>query len=147
MSMMMLLGALSASLAGADGGHLHSTTIEHRGAPVNVAYHATTALSTRQVGMSPPTRTGGVVRCTWVAKVAVERRMTRGGGATVSRVVDSELQLKGSSPGTCTGAKKTIGREVAERNDEVRNHVLAVAERDRATLLAELEAAARPNAS
>lgn len=145
MSMMMLLGALTASLAGADGGHLHRTTIEHRGAPVNVDYRATTALSTRQVGMSPPTRTGGVVRCNWVAKVVVERKL--GAGNALTRVVDSELQLKGSQPGTCSSAKKTIGQDVASRDDEVRRHVLAVVERDRATLLAELEAAARPNAS
>ncbi|MBO9376107.1 hypothetical protein GG804_04965 [Sphingomonas histidinilytica] len=145
MTMMMLLGALTASLAGADGGHLHRTTIEHRGSPVTIDYRATTALSTRQTGMSPPTRTGGVVRCAWIARVAVERRL--GGADGLSRVVDTGLQLKGSQPGTCSAAKKAIERQVAERSDEVRRHVLAVVERDRATLLAELEAAARPNAS
>ena len=145
MSMMMLLGAFSASLAGADGGHLHRMTIEHRGAPVAVDYRATKAVSTRQAGMSPPTRTGGVVRCNWTAKVVVERRLN--GQDALSRVVDNDLQLKGSRPGTCSGAKKAIDTEIAARDEEVRRHVLAVAERDRATLLAELEAAARPNAS
>jgi len=146
MSMMMLLGALSASLASADGDPLHRMTIEHRGVPLSVDYRATKALTTRQAGMSPPTRTGGVVRCHWVAKVVVERSMARGGGS-LNRVVDSGLELKGSRPGTCAGARKAIDREVAARDDEVRRHVQAVAERDHATLLAELEAAMRPDAS
>lgn len=139
MSNMILLGMLAASVAGADGTQLHRTTVEHRGAPMAVDYRATTALTTRQIGMSPPTRMG-VARCNWVAKVSVERHMTRAGGTTASRVVDSGLELKGSRPGTCTGAGKAIRAEVAARDDEVRRHLLAVAERDRTILLAELEA-------
>jgi len=139
MSNLILLGMLAASVAGADGTHLHRATIEHRGAPVTIDYRAKTALTTRQIGMSPPTRMG-VARCNWVAKVSVERHMKRTGTASASRVVDNELELKGSRPGTCTAARKAIRAEVAARDDEVRRHMLAVAERDRKTLLAELEA-------
>lgn len=139
MSNMILLGMLAASMAGADGTQLHRTTVEHRGAPLAVDYRATTSLVTRQVGMSPPTRMG-VARCNWVAKVAIERHMARTGATATSRIVDTGLELKGSRPGTCTGAKKAIREDVAARDEEVRRHLLAVAEQDRTTLLAELEA-------
>jgi hypothetical protein len=139
----LFLGLLSAS-AGGHAPH-HNMTIEHRGVPVSVAYRANTTLSTRQVGMAAPTRMG-VVRCNWTAKIAVERSLARDGAAAANRVVSEGFELKGSRPGTCSGAKKAIQQELAKRDDEVRAHVLAIAERDQESLRAELETAS-PGAS
>lgn len=147
MSMILALGLMALSPVSADGTHHHRTTIEHRGVPVGVTYRATMQLKTRPIGMSPPTRPS-TARCTWVATVVVERQMLRDGQPApgLSRVVSSDLELKGNRPGGCTGAGKAIARDIAARDEQVRAHVLAVAERDRSILLAELEAAA-PSAS
>ncbi|ATE67344.1 hypothetical protein COO09_09765 [Rhizorhabdus dicambivorans] len=141
--MMSLLGLLTATtVAAGDIGHHHRTTLDHRGAALNVDYRATVSLSTRQMGMAPPTRMG-VIRCDWVARVAVHRTLERGdAGEALSRLVDDDLELRGNRSGTCSSARKAIDGELAKRQDEVRVHLASVVERDRAQLLAELETAA-----
>lgn len=149
MSMIIALGLMALSpVAATDGMHHHRTTIEHRGVPVGVTYRATMQLTTRAIGMSPPTR-ASTARCAWVATIVVERQMLRDGQPTppMSRVVSNDFTLKGNRPGGCIGAQKIIERDVAARDDDVRAHVMAVAESDRSILLAELEAAAAPGVS
>lgn len=133
---------LIASAATPDGHH-HRLTVQHAGAPLTVDYRARIDLKTRQIGMAPPTR-HGVVRCTWTARIAVERSLA--GHAGSSRLIDQDLTLKGSETGNCREARKLIDRALAKRADEVQAHMVAVAERDRSVLLAELAAAA-PNPS
>lgn len=135
----LFMGLVAVSAAG-DPSHHHRTTIDHRGTALAVEYRAAIKLGTRQIGMAPPTRMS-VVRCTWTARVSVERHMAGNGNPLPIRLVSNELELEGSQPGTCAGAKKAIDRAVAQRGEEIRGHVLAMAERDRASLLAELEAA------
>lgn len=145
MSMIIALGMMALSPPAADAAHHHATTIEHRGVPMNVSYRASVDLATKPMGVSPPTR-GGTDRCAWVATIAVERQMSPAGGAGLTRVVSSDHKIKGSRAGSCMTSRKAIEQEVAARDAEIRSHVMAVAERDKSTLLAELEAAARVTA-
>ena len=148
MSMILALGLMALPAVVTDGtNHHHQTTIEHRGVPVGVTYRATMELKTRPIGMSPPTRPS-TARCVWTAAVVVERQMLRNGQPVpgLNRIVSKDLELKGNRPGGCIGADKAIARDIAARDEQVRAHVLAVAERDRSILLAELEAAS-PSAS
>jgi hypothetical protein len=56
------------------------------------------------------------------------------------RTVAAERPIAGSRPGWCDGARAAIAAEVARRTD-LDAHVRAVAARDRATLVAELDMA------
>ncbi len=135
---MSLLGLLAMSAAG-DGGPIHRTTIHHGAVPVNVDYRAAITLRVRQAGMTPPTRMG-VLRCDWVARVAVHRSMERPGAASApNRIVADDFELRGNRPGTCSAARKAIDAEIAGRDTDVRAHLLAVADRDRTQLMAEIE--------
>lgn len=147
MSMIIALGMMALSPPAADAAHHHATTIEHRGVSMNVSYRASVDLATKPMGVTPPTR-GGTGRCAWVATIAVERQMASGGatGNGLTRVVSTDYKIKGSRAGSCMTSRKAIEQEVAARDAEIRSHVLAVAERDKSTLLAELEAAARVSA-
>jgi len=147
MSMIIALGMMALSPPAADAAQHHATTIEHRGASVNVSYRASVDLATKPMGVSPPTR-GGTDRCAWVATIAVERHMAPAGaaGAGLTRIVSTDYKIKGSRAGSCMTSRKAIEQEVATRDAEIRSHVMAVAERDKSTLLAELEAAARVTA-
>ncbi len=145
MSMIIALGMMALSPPAADAAHHHATTIEHRGVPMNVSYRASVDLATKPMGVSPPTR-GGTGRCAWVATIAVERHLAPTGGAGLTRVVSTDYKIKGSRAGSCMTSRKAIEQEVAARDAEIRSHVMAVAERDKSTLLAELEAAARVTA-
>ncbi|MGC6328970.1 hypothetical protein [Rhizorhabdus sp. FW153] len=142
MSMIIALGMMALSPPAADAAHHHATTIEHRGVPMNVSYRASVDLATKPMGVSPPTR-GGTDRCAWVATIAVERQMAPAGGAGLTRIVSSDYKIKGSRAGSCMTSRKAIEQEVAARDAEIRSHVMAVADRDKSTLMAELEAAAR----
>ncbi|MFZ5705227.1 MAG: hypothetical protein ACOY5R_08165 [Pseudomonadota bacterium] len=140
MSMIIALGMMALSAPATDAAHHHATTIEHRGVPMDVRYRASVDLATKPMGVSPPTR-AGIGRCAWVATIAVERQMAPAGttGSGLTRIVSSDYKIKGSRAGSCMTSKSAIAQEVAARDAEIRSHVLAVAERDKSTLLAELE--------
>lgn len=116
----------------------HSVEIEHHGGRIDAAYHARTEIQTRTIGAYAPNRMEGR-RCLWAATVVVDR--TLAGQPALTRTVSRDLRLTGSLPGACPAKSDAVAREVARRDDKVRAHVLAVAEQDRARLLAELDAA------
>lgn len=115
----------------------HTIHIEHRGAPVEAVYSARTDIQMRTVGAHTPNRMDSR-RCQWTATVVVERQLSS--RPVLARTLPGDRPLSGSQSGPCTTATSEIEREVARRDDVVRTQLLAVAERDRSPLLAELDA-------
>ncbi|MGV3770424.1 MAG: hypothetical protein ACO1NM_10375 [Sphingobium phenoxybenzoativorans] len=115
----------------------HTVQIEHRGMQMDAIYSARTEIQTRTVGAATPNRADGQ-RCRWTATLVVDRKLTH--GPALARILPSDHKLSGSQPGACTRDRSAIEREVARRDDAVRDHLLAVAARDQAPLLAELDA-------
>jgi hypothetical protein len=128
--MSLVLAAIAAATAS------HSVQIEHRGTPIEAIYSARTDIRTRTIGAHTPNRMDNR-RCRWTATIMVERRLTH--GPALARTLPGERQFSGSRPGACPREAASIQREVARRDGEIRAHLLAVAERDRGQLLAELD--------
>ncbi|MDB5717985.1 MAG: hypothetical protein JWM38_1412 [Sphingomonas bacterium] len=117
----------------------HSIQLDYRGTPVEVVYEAISKVRHKQIGAAPPTRSG-TVRCTWTATIDVTRRLA-GSPAGSARTISSEQPLRGSRHGDCMTNRRAIAKELAAQSPAVRSHLLAVAERDRPQLHAELDAA------
>ena len=112
----------------------HSVQIEHRGAPMEAIYSARTDIRTRTIGAHTPNR-ADTRRCRWIATVVVERRLAH--SPALARTLPGEHHLSGNLPGEC--APNAVERAVARHADSVQEHVVAMAGRDRAPLLAELD--------
>ena len=128
-SLLSLLAAVVAS---------HVVQIEHRNLSVEVTYATRTDIRTKTIGAHTPNRADGR-RCRWSADVAVERKLAQ--TPALARGVGHTLRLSGSLAGACSRDKRLIERQVAAHEDRIRVHLMAVAESDRAQLLAELDAA------
>jgi len=115
----------------------HSVQLDHAGAAVAAHYSARTEIETRTIGAHTPNRVDGR-RCQWTATVIVERRL--GQAPASARTLSTDRRISGSEAGACTPMSEAAARQVAGRADAIRAHLLAVAERDRAPLLAELDA-------
>lgn len=126
--MSLVLMAIAAATAS------HSVRIEHRGAPIEAIYSARTDIRTRTIGAHTPNRMD-TRRCRWTATVVVERHLAN--SPALARTLPDQHHFSGNLPGEC--APDIVERDVARHADTVREHVLAVAEQDRAPLLAELD--------
>jgi hypothetical protein len=118
----------------------HQLRVEHRGAAHDVTYRGTVDVAHRQIGMASALGRPGSQRCLWTGTVAVERHVARPDGtAFPARPIARDEVLTGSRPGDCRANATAIHREVAARQDAVRAHVVAVAERDHPEMRAELD--------
>ncbi|EQB02312.1 hypothetical protein L288_16595 [Sphingobium quisquiliarum P25] len=115
----------------------HNVQIDHGGKPVQVTYSARTEYVTKTVGAKTPNRMS-TQRCQWTAKVMVDRSLNQ--GPALARTVSSDKRYSGSEHGACIGGSRAAERHMAQHQAEIRDHVIAVAERDRGPLLAELDA-------
>ena len=131
-------------LLGAPVVDSHRVEIDHQGQRVDVTYHSELAVKQRQVGTAGPAGRPSTLRCLWKANVSVEREARSAAGHVLKRTISSDAPIEGSRPGWCSGQRAAIEQEVASRSDQVREHLLAVAERDRETLALELDAAHSP---
>lgn len=115
----------------------HSVTVDHQSAPLNATYRADVAVSTRQIGLSAGTRPS-TARCLWEARVGVVRDVAREQGTPYSRRLDADTLFEGSRPGSCATVARQLERDLAARGDDVRAHVVDVAQRDQDALRADL---------
>lgn len=115
----------------------HTIAIDHNGKRIDAIYQARTDVSMKTVGSSAPTRMDAQ-RCRWNAAIVVERKMAH--APSLARTLPSDHKISGNQPGACPGNKNVIAREIALREDEVKAHLMAVAEQDRNLLVAELDA-------
>lgn len=147
----MIAGIIAALLAGAAASgaaatdiatgqdYSHSVRIDHNRGVVNARYRSRVSIAHQQVGAVTPGGVPSTLRCAWRANVTVDRDARHAGGATMARTMTREAALTGSRAGWCDGAKAGIAREVADRAPAIRDHMLAMAEEDRAVLSAEID--------
>lgn len=131
MSMTILAMAAAAATA------THSVTIDHHGAPVQATYTARADISTRTVGAKTPNRMD-MQRCVWTARVVVDRTLDH--GPALARSFADDKPISGSEPGACSTGQRLEQRLLARQQDRIQAQLLATAERDRAPLLAEMDA-------
>lgn len=129
--MSIILMALAASVAS------HSVQVDHRGKAIEAVYTARTQVNTRTIGVHTPSRMDGQ-RCRWTANIVVERRV--GGLSTLVPPQAGDREFSGSRAGACTGDTNWVGAEVARRDTAIRDQLVKVAARDRAPLMADLDA-------
>ena len=92
---------------------------------------------TSKRGAKAPSRMD-MQRCQWIATIIVGGALSR--GPALTRTVSIDKQFSGSEAGACTPGRKPGERNMAQHHAEIREHLIAVAEKDRAPLLAELDA-------
>ncbi|KKW90049.1 MULTISPECIES: hypothetical protein [Sphingobium] len=115
----------------------HTVQIDHGGTPVQASYTARPEFRTKTVGAKTPNRMD-MQRCQWTATIVVDRALSH--GPALSRTISSDKQFSGSEHGACTPGRQSGERNLAQHEGRIRDHLIAVAEADRAPLLAELDA-------
>ena len=115
----------------------HSVQIDHGGTPVQATYTARAEFRSKTVGARTPNRMD-MQRCQWTATIMVDRALNH--GPALSRTIASDRQFSGSEHGACTPGRQSGERNLTQHESSIREHLVAVAERDRAPLLAELDA-------
>lgn len=123
--------ALAASIAS------HNVTINHQGTQLDATYTARAEIRTRTVGAKTPNRMD-MQRCNWTARIVVDRKLNH--SPALARTLPSDRTFSGSEHGACTPGRNSGERNLAQHQDKIRNHLITVAEQDRAPLLAELDA-------
>ena len=128
---------ISTLVAMAAAAATHSVQIDHGGTPVRATYSARVDISTKTVGAKTPNRIDKQ-RCQWTATVIVDRALEH--GPALARTVSSDKLFSGSEHGACTPGRQSGERNLAQHESAIREHLMTVAERDRAPLVAELDA-------
>jgi hypothetical protein len=115
----------------------HAVQIDHGATPVQATYSARAEFRTKTVGARVPNRMD-MQRCQWTATIIVDRALIH--GPALARTVSSDKQFSGSEHGACRPGRQSGERNLAKHEGAIREHLIAVAEKDRAPLLAELDA-------
>ena len=115
----------------------HNIQIDHGGKPVQATYSARAEFRHKTVGAKTPNRMD-MQRCQWTATIVVDRALSH--GPALARTVSSDKRFSGSEAGACTTERRSGERNLAQHDAAIRAHLIAVAEADRAPLLAELDA-------
>lgn len=116
----------------------HSVTIEHHGQNIGTTYAARAEASARTVGARTGARMNGQ-RCQWTVAVMVDRRLDH--GPAHARTIATDQRYSGSDAGACTGNRQREAAILAQHRDAIAQRLVAIAQTDRAPLLAELDSA------
>ena len=137
---MLTLYAAGAALAATAAGPTlsHIVDVPHGGGTVRAVYDGTVSVRTTQRGMNSGTRIGNA-QCHWAAMMDVTRKVSSGAETVPAQhVVDRSVVANGFRPGGCMetriGVKEDVDRAVAG----ARRHLVTVAMRDQADLVAQL---------
>lgn len=131
-------------LLGGQAADAHRVEIDHRGQRVDVTYRSTMDVTHKQVGTVGVGGRPSTLRCAWKANVSVNREARSTAGHVLARTIASDAPIEGTRPGWCAAQQGAIAQDVAARTGALRDHLLAVAERDREALALELDAAHSP---
>lgn len=116
----------------------HSVTIDHHGQRLGATYTARADVQAKTVGARAGTRMDGQ-RCHWTATIVVDRALDH--GPAHARTISTDKRFSGSEPGACHPGRRPGETKIAQHRDAIQAHLLAVAQADRAPLLAELDSA------
>ncbi|MEA3389132.1 hypothetical protein [Sphingobium sp. CCH11-B1] len=116
----------------------HSVTIDHHGQRIGATYTARADVQAKTVGARAGIRMDGQ-RCQWTATIVVDRALDH--GPAHARAISTDKRFSGSEPGACHPARQPGETTIARHRDAIQAHLVAVAQADRAPLLAELDSA------
>ncbi|GAB4476561.1 MAG: hypothetical protein OHK0018_07380 [Erythrobacter tepidarius] len=117
----------------------HEVVIDHASGPIAADYKGVVLIETTQVGAAGVAGRPSTLACRWTASLTVERVAQVGKALQSRRVLTNEDVASGSRQGWCETNAKAIETLVDARKDSFRTALLALVERDRAALLAEIE--------
>lgn len=117
----------------------HRVAVPHASGAIDARYRGDVVVRHKQVGTVAAPGRASTLRCQWEAHLAVERQAHHASGTAAIRSLRREGVATGSRVGWCETSRGAIEREVAARADEWRRHMVALAEEDRADLLAEID--------
>lgn len=141
---MSFIIAASLLIGAAAAPDTHQVQLDHRGQRVDVTYRHGVTIRHQQVGAAAAPGRPNSLRCRWHATVDVHREARHAAGHVAARRISSDAAVSGSRPGWCAGQRDAIARDVAAASGQFRDHLMAVATRDREAVLAELDAAHGP---
>lgn len=120
----------------------HETVVEHQGTAYTVSYRPQIATTMRTIGMSVGSRPSSE-RCLWSATVSLDREIRRGadGERLLKRVPGEGHRIEGQAPGKCDQGRTLIDRTITAQVADARDKLVAMAEADRASVLADIGAA------
>ena len=114
----------------------HTVSITHHGTSMQALYTARADVEARTVGAKTPNRMD-MQRCKWTATVVVDRKLDH--GPALARTIASDTRFSGSESGACARNDSLEQRVLAQHRDRIQATVMAMAERDQAPLMAELD--------
>lgn len=117
----------------------HRVAVPHASGAIDARYRGDVVVRHKQVGTVAAPGRASTLRCRWEAHLAVERQAHHASGAAAIRSLRRDAIASGSRVGWCETNRAAIEQEVAGRADEWRRHMVALAEEDRADLLAEID--------
>ncbi len=141
MNLILAAGLLLGTPVATDA---HRVEMDHKGQRVDVTYRSDVAVKHKQIGSAGPGGRASTLQCAWKANVSVQREARSAAGHVLSRTISSDTPIEGRRAGWCSGQREAIAQEVAARSDTVRDHLLAIAEKDREALALELDRAHSP---
>lgn len=133
----MSLTLIALAAASATPLTTYEVQIDHAGAPVQAIYSARAEIRTKTVGAKAPNRMD-MQRCQWTATIIVDRALRH--TPALARTISNDNRLSGSEHGACPQGGDAAERRLAQYEGQIRDHLVAVAQQDRAPLLAELDA-------
>lgn len=140
MAILLTAGLLLGTLTGAAPIE-HRVALDHPSGTVEAEYRSALAVTHRQIGTASAPGRPSSLRCQWRADLTVTREARHAAGTMLRHESSHQGVLDGSRPGWCTTNRAAIAREVASRQEALRDHLIAVAKADEARLLAEVERA------
>ena len=136
----LLLPGLMLAAAAASGGAVeHRTRVDHPSGAIDATYRGDVAISHKQVGAAGPGGRASTLSCAWRADIAVSRDARHPSGSTFARSIERRGVIEGRKPGWCSTQRAAISQEVARRTDELRGHLIQVAQEDHSALRAEID--------
>ncbi|BBD98009.1 hypothetical protein SAMIE_1015100 [Sphingobium amiense] len=129
--MSLILATLAAAAS-------HSVALEHHGRQLGATYTARADVETRTVGARAGARMDSQ-RCRWTANIVVDRSLDH--GPAHARTLPTDMRFSGSEPGACRPGRDPGAAVLARHGDAIRANLAALAQADRAPLLAELDSA------
>jgi hypothetical protein len=138
-----LAGLLGAALASPALALEHEVVIDHEAGPIAADYKGSVTVETTQIGTPGVAGRPSSLACKWTATLNVERVAKVGEALQSRRTLTRDNVASGSRPGWCESSAKAIDKIVDSRTDSFRSAMLAMAEQDRAAIVAEAETATR----
>lgn len=139
--MMLLAIAAAVTATGVTDLPAHETAIEHRGSAYSLSYHPNVETRMKTIGVATGARMS-MERCRRTVTVHVERRIARRDESTAHATIlpDATRTFSDERHGACATQARVM-TNAPVRAEAVRDHVAAVAARDRGQAIAQIDAA------